>query len=104
MFHKNSRKDSIVGTHVDNMLAVGPPAALNETEVRIEKTVELDKRGRLRKMLGIEMSWNKEGSEVILTQTSLIESLAQQHLTKTSGDRTTPGKGCSMPQDPTLYE
>jgi len=42
--------------------------------------VELDKRGKLSKMLGIELTWGKE--QVILTQTGLIDSMVAKFLPK----------------------
>ena len=107
---KNCKTEAIIGTHVDDMLAVGPPVALDKAESGIEGTVELDKRGKPTKMLGrMELTWEQD--QVILTQTSLIESLAKQHLMKerlpqlkTSGDPSTHGKGSSIPQNPKLYE
>ena len=75
---------------------------LDKAEQGIERNVELDKKGKPRKMLGMELSWGKE--YVILTQKSLIESLAKTHLAETHGDRSTHGKGSSIPQDPKLYE
>jgi hypothetical protein len=58
-------------------LAIGTKEKLNEVEQRIENHVELDKHGKPKKMLGIELHWGKD--EVLLTQQGLIESLAQQH-------------------------
>ena len=71
----------IVGTHVDDLLAIGDRAeTLNKLENGIEESVELEKRARPERMLGMELKW-KENS-VILTQTHLIESTYQLYLTQ----------------------
>jgi len=44
------------GNYVDDILAIGPPRKLDEAEIGIEGTVELDKRGKPEKMLGIELT------------------------------------------------
>jgi hypothetical protein len=59
-------QESLVGTHVDDFFAVGTPKNLNYIEQAIQRYVELDKRGRPPKMLGIEMTWKKNGSGVLL--------------------------------------
>jgi len=48
----NSRKDckSVIGTHVDDMLGIGPRSILDNIEIGIEETVEVVKRGRPAKM------------------------------------------------------
>ena len=51
----DGRKDCIIRTHVDDMLAIGLPAALDKAETGIEDTVELDKRGKPESMLGMEL-------------------------------------------------
>jgi len=59
----------IIGSHVDDLLGIAPTEAdLDKAEKSVEKSVELDKRGRPSLILGIELSWNKENTEVILTQ------------------------------------
>ena len=85
---------AIVGTHVDNLIAIAPPGILDPIERSIEKSVELDKRGQPQKMLAMKLTWKKD--EVVLTQTALIETLAKTHLS-------VPGRGCSLPLDPMLY-
>jgi hypothetical protein len=72
-------QESLIGTHVDDFLAVGKPKNLDYIEQGIQRHVELDKRGRPQKMLGIEMTWKKNGSGVLLTQSGLIENLAKKH-------------------------
>jgi hypothetical protein len=72
-------QESLIGTHVDDFLAVGKPKNLDYIEQGIQRHVELDKRGRPQKMLGIEMTWEKNGSGVLLTQSGLIENLAKKH-------------------------
>jgi hypothetical protein len=58
---------------------VGTQGRLDEIEQIIEKQVELDKRGKPEKMLGIELTWNDNSDEVLLTQKGLIETLAKQY-------------------------
>jgi hypothetical protein len=69
--------DHLVGTHVDDFLAIGTKEKLDKVEQQVENYVELDRRGRPPKMLGIELHWKKD--KVLLTQERLIESLVQQH-------------------------
>jgi hypothetical protein len=72
-------QESLIGTHVDDFLVVEKPKNLDYIEQGIQRHVELDKRGRPQKMLGIEMTWEKKGSGVLLTQSGLIENLAKKH-------------------------
>ena len=74
-------------------------STLDRVESKIEKTVELDKRGRPTKMLGMELTWEKD--QVILTEKALIATLGSQPL---AGDRSTRGKRSSPPQDPKSFE
>jgi transposase InsO family protein len=75
-YHENN---AILGTHVDDFLAIGTPTTLQRINQSIEHHVELENKGRPTKMLGIEMTWAKNYSEVLLTQCALIEKLAQRH-------------------------
>lgn len=103
-FRSESGKNckSIIGTHVDDMLGIGPSEMLDDIELGIEYSVELDTRGRPRKMLGMELTWEKDA--VILTQRSLIESMTQTHSSqRINGERSIPGKGSSLPLDPKLF-
>jgi len=71
----------IVGTHVDDLLAIGDKAeTLNKLEDGIEESVELEKRGRPERILGMELKL--EDSSVILTQSHLIESTHQLYSTQ----------------------
>ena len=93
----------IIGTHVDDLLGIGPSKTLDQVEENMSKSVKLDKRGKPRKMLGIEIEWRKNSDkeeEVILTQTALIENLVHQHLQ--NPDK--PSERHSVPIDPSLYE
>ncbi|KAI6246692.1 hypothetical protein HI914_04276 [Erysiphe necator] len=54
--------DALLGTHVDDLLAVGPQDLLDSIERGIEKHVELDKRGKPKKMLGVELKWEDDGN------------------------------------------
>jgi hypothetical protein len=58
---------------------VGTQERLDEIEQGIERQVELDKHGKPKKMLGIELTWNDSSDEVLLTQKGLIETLAKQY-------------------------
>ena len=86
------------------MLGIGPSRMLDDIELGIENSVELDKRGRPEKMLGIEMSWHKNRTEVTLTQRALIESMAKSHLPQQTIERSIPGRVSSLPLDPKLYQ
>jgi hypothetical protein len=93
-FHQNGNQ--ILGTHVDDFLAIGPKGLLTLTKQAIEQHVDLEDKGRPRKMLGMEMKWNDDGTEVTLTQQGLIDTLCQRH--EISGAR------CSLPVNPLLFE
>jgi len=87
----------VIGTHVDDLLGIAPTEAdLDVAEKGAEKHVELDKRGKPSKMLGMELKWNKDS--VVLTQTALIESMTKQFLTDGA-----PGKTHSLPLEPRCY-
>jgi len=87
---------TIIGTHVDDLIGIAPTEAhLDHTKRSVEGQVELDKRGKPSKMLGIELTWGKR--QVILTQTGLIESMTRQFLT------TPVGKRNSLLLDPHSY-
>ena len=93
---------TIMGTHVDDLLGMAPSEEdLDRMERSIEATVELEKRGKPSKILGMEVTWGKEG--VILTQRMLIENLAKTHLPE-SPDPGKSGKKASLPLDPTLFK
>jgi len=76
----STSSDQIIDTHIDDLIGIAPEeSTLDWIEQSIEKTVELEKSGRPTKVLGIELSWNKNNTEVILTQRALIESIHQRH-------------------------
>lgn len=87
--------DALLGSHVDDLLGACTQDALNSIKNGVEKHVELDKRGKLETMLGIEMNWEDDGSVVELTQAKLIEALTQQNkvIAKTN-----------LPRDKIYYE
>ena len=93
-YHRTTQ-DALLGTHVDDIIVVGTQDALENIEKGIEKHVELDKRGKPKKMLGIEMKWEDGGDTVVMTQTVLIESLSRQHNLIAKA---------SLPQDKTYFE
>jgi hypothetical protein len=72
-------QESLIGIHIDNFLAVGKSKNLDYIVQGIQRHVELDKQGRPQKMLWIEMTWKKNSSRVLLTQSGLIENLAKKH-------------------------
>jgi hypothetical protein len=67
------------GSYFGQEILIGTHENLDYIEQGIQRHVELDKRGRPQKMLGIEMTWEKDGSSVLLTQSRLIENLAKQY-------------------------
>ena len=85
---------AMISTHVDDMIAIGPPEKLTQVENAIEQHVELDKMGLPKKLLGMELSWEK--GKVLLTQTRSIENLAKEH------EIVTPQK--SLPLNPKGFE
>jgi len=92
----STANQTIIGIHVDDLIGIVPTEAhLDRAERSVEGQVELDKRGKLSKMLGIELTWRKE--QVVLTQTGFIESMTRQFLT------TPVGKRSSLPLDPHSY-
>jgi len=92
----STANQTIIGIHVNDLIGITPTEAhLDRAERSVEGQVELDTRGKLSKMLGIELTWGK--GQVILTQTSLIESMTRQFLT------TPVGKRSSLPLDPHSY-
>lgn len=66
-----------LGTHIDDILWIGPKTILDETETEIEQTDELDRRGKPGNMLGMELQWGKD--YVIRTQTGLIDLTTWNH-------------------------
>ena len=56
----------IISTHVDDMMAVAPDETqLNNIETAIEHHVELDKLGIPKKLLGMELTWDKHQQKKI---------------------------------------
>jgi len=52
----STKEQVIVGTHVDDLLRIAPTEAqLDQAERSVEGRVELDKRGKPSKMLGMEL-------------------------------------------------
>ena len=89
----------IIGTHVDDLVGIAPTEALlDQIEQEAEKAVELEKRGKPIKLLGIELTWSEEGSQVTMTQQALIDSMVTTHLQGNIYPRT------SLPLNPSLYE
>ena len=90
--------NATIGTHLDDLIGIAPPGQLEKIASSIEQSVELDNKGRPGKMLGMELTWNKKGTEVILTHTLLIENMMKSHFKKP-----VHGKGCSLPLDEKLF-
>jgi hypothetical protein len=68
-----------IGSWVNNLIGiVHTNEALDKIEASIEKYVELDKRGKTKKVLGMEVNWVSD-HEIVLTQTGLVENLALAH-------------------------
>ena len=96
----SAKEQVIVGTHIDDLLGIAPTEAqLDQAERLVEGQVELDKRGKPSKMLGIELHWSKE--QVILTQTTMIESMAKKYLHLEDGAN---GRKASLPSESQHYQ
>jgi hypothetical protein len=88
----------ILGTHVDDLVGIAPnEAILNQLEEKAEEHIELEKRGKPANLLGMELQWNAQGTRVIMTQQSLIESMAAKYLSNISSTKH------SLPLNPALY-
>ena len=68
----------IVSTHVDDMAGYGTPEALRAFEKAVNQEVELEHLGQPTKLLGMELTWDKNGS-VKLTQRDSIDKLVKEH-------------------------
>jgi hypothetical protein len=68
---------------------------LDKIEASIKKYVELEIRGKPKKVLGMEVNWVSE-HEIVLTQTGLMENLARAHGISDVKH--------SLPIEPTYYE
>jgi len=96
----NNNGDTIVGTHVGDLIGNAPQGKdLDNVEASYEKSVELDKRGKPEKLLGMELSWRK--NEVVLTQQVLIETMTKTHL---ANQDDTGYKKPSLPLDKQQFE
>jgi hypothetical protein len=85
-----------IGSWVDDLIGIAPTnETLDKIEASIEKYVELKKRGKPKKVLGMEVNWISD-HEIILTQTGLIENPALAH--------GITGVKHSLPIEPTCYE
>ena len=94
----NQNLGIIIRTHVDDMMAVTPTESqLDDIEKAIEHHVELDKLGNPKKLLGMELIWDK--NSVKLTQRTSIEKLAKEHGLPASSVRTK-----SLPLTMTLFK
>ena len=90
----------LIGTHVDDLIGIAPYGKdLDTIETNCEKTVELEKRGKPAKMLGMELMWGTD--HVVLTQRLLIETMADTHLPNDHGRN---GEKLSLPVDPESFK
>ena len=99
----------IVSTHVDDMAGYGTTAALTAFEKAVEREVELEKLGRPTKLLGMELTWEEDGS-VKLTQQDSIGKLVKEHEIQEVPNKSIPTnpegykEGTESIQDPTKYQ
>jgi hypothetical protein len=85
-----------IGSWVDDLIGIAPTnEALDKIEGSIEKYVELEKRGKPKKVLGMEVNWVSD-HKIVQTQTSLIENLALAYCIT--------GVKHSPPLEPACYE
>ena len=89
-------KNLVVSTHVDDMAGYGTLEALEAFEKAVGSEVELDKLGKPTKLLGMELTWDKEDS-VKLTQKDAIGKLMTEHSIPSS-------PRLSLPSNPSYYE
>ena len=78
------------------MVGYETPEALKAFEEAVEKEVELDKLGRPTKLLGMELTWNKELDSVKLTQKDATGKLMIEHAIPNSSR-------LSLPSNPSYY-
>ena len=58
--YTSSNGQLIIGSHVDDLLGIAlTETDLDKVEQSVEKHVELDKRGKPSKLLGMELTWKK---------------------------------------------
>jgi len=64
--YRSSNGNQIIGTHIDDLLVIGASnKILDQTETSMQKSVELDKKGLPKQILGMEIKWGKE--TIVLT-------------------------------------
>ena len=75
---KEHRSRTIIGTCVDYLVGITPDEAdLDLLKERIENHVELERRWKPSKLLGMECHWSRKSErELRLTQTTLIKNVA----------------------------
>jgi hypothetical protein len=79
--YTNQKGSLFIGTHVYDLLGITPTdEELNKVEVETEKQVEVEKRGRPSKMVGMELIRSKLKDQVLLTQTLVIESMMKTYI------------------------
>ena len=96
----NQETGLIISTHVDDMMAIAATEnQLDDIEVAIERHVELDKLGIPKKLLGMELTWEKDNKSIKLTQKTSIGNLEKEHDLPALN---IPTK--SLPLNPSLFE
>jgi hypothetical protein len=85
-----------IGSLVNNLIGISPTNnALDKIKASIEKYVKLEKQGKPKSVLEMEVNWVSD-HEIVLTQTGLIENLALAH--------GITGVKHSLPIEPACYE
>ena len=97
--YTNADRTIILGTHVDELVGIAPDeATLDVIQREAEEHIELEIRRRPAKLLGMELLWNEDGTEAIMTQQALIESMTTKHLLGELHPKH------SLPLNPNLYQ
>ena len=85
----------VVTTHVDDMAGYETPAAFKAFEKAVETEVEVEKLGQPTKLLGMELTWEKDGSVKLTQQDSIGKRIKEYGIQEVSNK--------SIPTDPTGY-
>ena len=94
--------EAIIHAHVDNLVGIAPyEADLYQLKHSIEESVELEKRGKPAKMLGMGLTWKQ--NEVILLQKLLIETTCKTYVLQKKNHGGI-GKKCSLSIDEALFK
>jgi hypothetical protein len=97
--YTNKEKNIIIGTHVDDLVGIAPNDDILDTvQHKAEQHIELEIRGWPTKLLEMEVLWNEDGTEAIIIQHALIESMATKYLSEQITRKN------SLPLNPDLYQ